>query len=182
MILMVALSSFGVMTLLQSAFLAAGAMLIFRCCSPSQAMNSINWNLLASLAGSITLDFVEDACQAVGLDDIGSMQVKVAVEEAVVNVMKYAYPSEHRGNVTIRVASDSHSMEFTIIDSGKPFDPTVQSQVDTTLSAKQRKIGGLGIHIMRQNMDAINYERKDQFNVLTLRKNIKSVNSKSVNL
>lgn len=55
MILMVALSSFGVMTLLQSAFLAAGAMLIFRCCSPSQAMNSINWNLLASLAGSITL-------------------------------------------------------------------------------------------------------------------------------
>lgn len=55
MIGMVALSSFGVMTLLQSAFLAAGAMLVFRCCSASQAMNSINWNLLASLAGSISL-------------------------------------------------------------------------------------------------------------------------------
>ena len=52
---MVALSSFGIMTLLQSAFLAAGAMLVFRCCSPSQAMNSINWSLLASLAGSISL-------------------------------------------------------------------------------------------------------------------------------
>lgn len=55
MIGMVALSSFGVMPLLQSAFLAAGAMLVFRCCSASQAMNSINWNLLASLAGSISL-------------------------------------------------------------------------------------------------------------------------------
>ena len=123
-------------------------------------------------------DFVEDACQAVGLDDIGSMQVKVAIEEAVVNVMKYAYTSEHRGNVTIKVTSDSHSLKFTIIDSGKPFDPTLQSQVDTTLSAKQRKIGGLGIHIMRQNMDSINYERKDLFNVLTLKKNINSETKK----
>ena len=55
MILMVTLTVSGVMTLLQSAFIAAGAMLIFRCCSPSQAMNAIKWNLLASLAGSITL-------------------------------------------------------------------------------------------------------------------------------
>ena len=55
MILMVTLTVSGVMTLLQSAFIAAGAMLIFRCCSPSQAMNAIKWGLLASLAGSITL-------------------------------------------------------------------------------------------------------------------------------
>ena len=56
--------------------------------------------------------------------------------------------------------------------SGKPFDPTVQAEVDTTLSANERNIGGLGIHIMRQNMDSINYERMDNLNVLTLRKKI----------
>ena len=117
--------------------------------------------------------FVEEVCQTVGFDKIVMMQVKVAVEEAVVNVMKYAYPPEHRGDVTIEAASNDVRLKFTIIDSGKPFDPTVQSEVDTSLSAKERKIGGLGIHIMRQNMDSINYERMDNLNVLTLSKNIK---------
>lgn len=55
MMVMVALSVLGIMPLLQSAFITAGAMLIFRCCSPSQAMNAIKWNLLATLAGSIVL-------------------------------------------------------------------------------------------------------------------------------
>ena len=107
------------------------------------------------------------------IDDTVTMKVNMAVEEAVVNVMKYAYPIEYRGDVTIEAASNNERLKFTIIDSGKPFDPTVQAEVDTTLSAKERKIGGLGIHIMRQNMDSMNYERIDNLNVLTLRKNIK---------
>ncbi len=124
--------------------------------------------------------FVEEVCQNVGFDEITTMGIKVAVEEAVVNVMKYAYPPSFEGNegsqrnVTIEAASNNVRLKFTIIDSGKPFDPTVQAEVDTTLSAKERKIGGLGIHIIRQNMDSINYERMDNLNVLTLRKKIKS--------
>ena len=114
--------------------------------------------------------FVEDVCQTVGFDENVSKQVKVAVEEAVVNVMKYAYPSGERGDVTIEAATNDVRLKFTIIDSGKPFDPTVQSEADTTSSAKQHNIGGQGIHIMRQNMDSINYERIDNLNVLTLRK------------
>ena len=116
--------------------------------------------------------FVEEVCQTVGFDEIVTMQVKLAVEEAVVNVMKYAYPIGQRGDVTIEAASNDVRLKFTIIDSGKPFDPTVQAEVDTTLSARKRNIGGLGIHIMRQNMDSINYERMDNLNVLTLRKKI----------
>ncbi|MBR5326730.1 MAG: SpoIIE family protein phosphatase [Prevotella sp.] len=116
--------------------------------------------------------FVEEVCQSVGFDEIVTMQIKVAVEEAVVNVMKYAYLPGQRSDVTIEAASNDMRLKFTIIDSGKPFDPTVQAAVDTTLSAKERKIGGLGIHIMRQNMDSINYERMDNLNVLTLRKKI----------
>jgi len=120
--------------------------------------------------------FVEEACQTVGLDEIDTMKIKVAVEEAVVNVMKYAYPSGERGDITIEAASNDVRLKFTIIDSGKPFDPTVQSAVDTSLSAQERKIGGLGIHIMRQNMDSINYERSDNLNVLTLRKKLNKKN------
>ena len=116
--------------------------------------------------------FVEEVCQTVGFDEIVTMQIKVAVEEAVVNVMKYAYPPGQHGDVTLEAASNDVRLKFTIIDSGKPFDPTVQSEVDTTLSAKERKVGGLCIHIMRQNMDSINYERLDNLNVLTLSKKI----------
>ena len=114
--------------------------------------------------------FVEEVCLAVGFDDLTTMGIKVAVEEAVVNVMKYAYPPGQQRDVTIEAASNDLRLKFTIIDSGQPFDPTVQAEVDTTLSAGERKIGGLGIHIIRQNMDSINYERMDNLNVLTLRK------------
>ena len=117
--------------------------------------------------------FVEEVCQTVGFDQDVTIQVKTAVEEAVDNVMKYAYPTGQRGDVTIEAASNDVRLKITIIDSGKPFDPTVQTEVDTTLSAKQRNIGGMGIHIIRQNMDSINYERIDNLNVLTLRKKIK---------
>ncbi len=116
--------------------------------------------------------FVEEICQAVGFDELTTMEIKVAIEEAVVNVMKYAYPPEQRGDVTVEAASNDVRLKFTVTDSGKPFDPTVQPEVDITLPAKERKIGGLGIHIMRQNMDSINYERINDLNVLTLRKNI----------
>ena len=116
--------------------------------------------------------FVEEVCQKVGFDEMDTMKVKVAVEEAVVNVMKYAYPSGQQRDVTIEAASNDVRLKFTIIDSGQPFDPTVQAEVDTTLAAEERKIGGLGIHIIRQNMDSINYERIDNLNVLTLRKKI----------
>ena len=86
--------------------------------------------------------------------------------------MNYAYPPGQRGDITVEAASNDVRLKFTITDSGKPFDPTVQADVDTTLPARQRRIGGLGIHIVRQIMDSINYERVGNLNVLTLRKKI----------
>ena len=116
--------------------------------------------------------FTDEVCEATGLTPAATAQVKVAIEEAVVNVMSYAYPAGKRGDVTVEAASNDMRLKFTVIDSGKPFDPTVYTPIDTTLPAKERKIGGLGIHIMRQNMDSINYERIDNLNVLTLRKTL----------
>ena len=117
-------------------------------------------------------DFVGEVCQTVGLESIVAMQVKLAIEEAVVNVMKYAYPEGTQGVVTIEAVSNEVRLKFTIKDSGKPFDPTVLPEVDTTLPAKDRRIGGLGIHIVRQFMDSINYERSGNLNILTIRKKL----------
>ena len=116
--------------------------------------------------------FVEEVCEAMGFDGALTAQLTLAIEEAVVNVMKYAYPPQTRGDVTIEAQSNDLRLKFTIIDSGMPFDPTVRAEVDTTLSAEDRPIGGLGIHLVRKIMDSINYERVDSLNVLTLRKKL----------
>ena len=119
--------------------------------------------------------FIEEVCESNGVDMMTTMQMNLALEEAVVNVMSYAYPEGTKGYVDISVQSDSCGLTFVISDSGKPFDPTTRGEVDTTLSAEERSIGGLGIHLVRQLMDSIQYEYKDGHNVLTLKKKIKSL-------
>ena len=115
-------------------------------------------------------EFVDMVCEEVGMDMAVAIQMNLALEEAVVNVMTYAYPAGTIGNVNIEAQANDERLQFTIIDSGIPFDPTTKDEVDTTLSAEERPIGGLGIHLVRQLMDSINYERIDGKNVLTLRK------------
>ena len=117
--------------------------------------------------------FVEDVCSRLQVAPAVEQQVKLAVEEAVVNVMSYAYPLGTTGRITVNALSDGDVLKIAITDEGKRFDPTEAARVDTTLSVEERSIGGLGIHLVRQLMDSINYERIDGKNILTLRKNIK---------
>lgn len=116
--------------------------------------------------------FVDVVCEAVGFDMGTAMKMNLAIEEAVVNVMNYAYPVGVKGTVNIDAKASDEWVKFIISDSGVPFDPTARAEVDTTLSAEDRGIGGLGIHLIRQIMDSINYEREDGHNVLTLIKKI----------
>jgi sigma-B regulation protein RsbU (phosphoserine phosphatase) len=117
--------------------------------------------------------FVEEICEALSFDDMVTMQMNLAIEEAVVNVMDYAYPEGVKGYVDIEAWADEQWLTFVITDSGKPFDPTTKGEVDITLSAEERDIGGLGIYLVRQIMDSIGYEYKDGHNVLTLKKKVK---------
>ena len=116
--------------------------------------------------------FVDEVCEIVGFDMSTTMSLNLALEEAVVNVMSYAYPSGTVGNVNIEAVANESRLKFIISDWGTPFDPTAEKEVDTTLSAEERPIGGLGIHLVRQIMDSINYERINGKNVLTLRKKL----------
>jgi len=118
-------------------------------------------------------EWVEEICETLELSPSATMQTNLAIEEAVVNVMNYAYPKGSQGEVEIKAVANDKRVKFKIIDSGQPFDPTTRGEVDTTLSAEDRTIGGLGIHLIRSYMDTINYERVDGKNILTLRKNIK---------
>ena len=113
--------------------------------------------------------------ETIGLPQELNMPINLALEEAVSNVMLYAYPGKS-GQVLVeceiksKVESQKSKDEvvFTITDSGVPFDPTQQQDPDVTQSAEERPIGGLGIFLVRQIMDDIRYERKDDKNILTL--------------
>jgi sigma-B regulation protein RsbU (phosphoserine phosphatase) len=120
----------------------------------------------------VLAEFVDEVCEIVGFDMSTTMGINLALEEAVVNVMSYAYQSGTTGNVNIEAIANETRLKFIISDWGTPFDPTAEKEVDTTLSAEERPIGGLGIHLVRQIMDSINYERIDGMNVLTLRKKL----------
>ena len=116
-------------------------------------------------------NFVKSVSERLNLEASLSSQLMLAVEEAVVNVMSYAYPIGTQGDVTITAKGTDHSIKFIIIDAGKAFDPTLKSEADTTLSAEERPIGGLGILLVQSLMDSVNYERVDGKNVLTITKN-----------
>lgn len=122
-------------------------------------------------------EFIDSVAEEVGLEMSLTMSLNLALEEAVVNVMEYAYPEGQKGNVEIEVTADQEWMTFVIADTGIAFDPTMKEDADTTLSAEERPIGGLGIFLVRQLMDVIDYKRQDNKNVLTLRKKLGEKNA-----
>ena len=118
-------------------------------------------------------EFIDKVCEKLGLDTITTSNMNLAVEEAVVNVMSYGYPVGTSGDVDIDARATEAWLEFVISDSGIPFDPTKKADADITLSAEERPIGGLGIHLILNIMDVVGYSYTDHRNILTLRKNIK---------
>lgn len=122
---------------------------------------------------SLLAPFIETIATENGLDHSLTMELNLAVEEAVVNVMEYAYPQGETGEVTIEVSLADDLLDINIIDSGAPFDPTQKSDPDTSLPVEERSIGGLGIFLVRQVMDTVFYRRDNGKNILTFTKNIK---------
>jgi len=110
--------------------------------------------------------------QKAGIDEFTLDSLNLAVEEAVANVINYAYPPGQEGSVKIETSWDDKVITFVLTDNGIPFDPTKGGDADITLSAEEREIGGLGIFLVKSIMDSMEYERTpDGRNVLTLKKN-----------
>ena len=117
--------------------------------------------------------FIKSVMEKLNIESSLARKLRLAVEEAVVNVIDYAYPIGHEGTIEVRIMSDGKTLKTVIIDSGVAFDPTAKEKVDTSLSVKDRQIGGLGILLVRELMDSINYERENGQNILTLIKKLK---------
>ena len=117
-------------------------------------------------------DFVETIAAEKHLDHSLTLSLNLALEEAVTNVIMYAYPEGTDGLVDIEAIIHENSLSFIISDSGRAFDPTAEPDADTTLNAEERQVGGLGIYLVRSIMDSVNYERSGGKNILSMTKNI----------
>ena len=116
--------------------------------------------------------FIEELGDELGLSPELIFNLNLVLEEAVSNVVLYAYPKEEHEIITLTAKKIENQLIFILTDAGKEFDPTQIPDADITLSAEERSIGGLGIFLIRQIMNTIEYQRIDGKNVLTLGKDL----------
>ena len=101
-------------------------------------------------------------------------RLNVALEEAVSNVILYGFNNNDnpKNRLSVSARKSSGKIIIKIVDNARAFDPTATAAPDTTLDADERPIGGLGIYLIRQIMDTVNYERIDNQNILTITKKL----------
>lgn len=121
---------------------------------------------------SLLAEFVEDLCDELNIDAETTMNINLALEEAVANVIMYAYPDGERHEMLLKVTSNPSQLVFLLSDNGISFDPTTVEEVDILLPIEERPVGGLGIFLVRRIMNEVTYQRLDGENHLIMRKNI----------
>ena len=120
------------------------------------------------------MDFVNRQLDVLSCPEEARVDLDVAVDELLSNIIRYAYGSE-TGTVTVRVVTqlEPKALILTFLDQGAPFDPLAEERPDTTsLPARERPMGGLGLYLVRSLVDEITYARRDGQNVLTVHKEI----------
>ena len=120
------------------------------------------------------MDFVNRQLEALGCPEETRVDLDVAVDELLSNIIRYAY-GPGTGTVTVRVETREEPMTviLTFLDQGAPFDPLAEERPDTTsLPTRERPMGGLGLYLVRSLVDEITYARRDGQNVLTVHKEI----------
>lgn len=117
-------------------------------------------------------EFIEEIGNEFSLAPDVIFNLTLVLEEAVVNVINYAYPKEEHEYIYLSARMHEESIVLVLTDTGKEFDPTAAPEADVTLSAEDRQIGGLGIFLIRQIMNEVKYERIEGKNVLTLEKKL----------
>ena len=116
--------------------------------------------------------FLENFFNRNNLDVTLLPSVNLALEEALANVIMYAYPKGVQGEVTLSTNIKGEDILMEIKDKGAPFDPLQQQEANLDVPLEERQIGGLGIHLIKEIMDGVEYARADGKNVLKMRKKL----------
>ncbi|MBP5550756.1 MAG: SpoIIE family protein phosphatase [Bacilli bacterium] len=117
------------------------------------------------------MEFIDEFLEKHDCQMKAQTQIDLSIEEVFVNIANYAY-GEGEGDCEIKLGFNDGVVTLQFIDSGMPFDPLAKADPDNTLSAEDRQIGGLGIFLVKKNMDEVSYQYLDNKNILTLTKKI----------
>ena len=122
---------------------------------------------------NIVTEFVDEHLESMDCPMKAMMQINIAIDELFSNIAFYAYrPDKGPVTVSVEVVENPADVIITFIDQGIPYDPLATKDPDTSLSADERNIGGLGIFLVKKSMDDITYEYKDGQNILKIKKNM----------
>ena len=118
--------------------------------------------------------FVEEIGEELGLDMELQMNLNLVLEEMVSNIIFYAYPAGAEATIELATESDGKVLTFLLSDQGREFDPTQMDTPDLDINPAERKLGGMGIYIVKNIMDCVTYQRMEGRNLLTMKKVIAS--------
>lgn len=117
------------------------------------------------------ISFINDLLKENGCSAKEQRKIEVTVEEIFVNIASYAYaPGTGNAVINAEVSGEPKTLTMIFEDGGARYDPVAKEDPDITLPISERKVGGLGIFLVKKNMDHVSYEYKDGKNVLTLKK------------
>jgi len=119
------------------------------------------------------IDFVSSELEIHSCPLRAKFQIELAVEEIFVNIANYAYRPEV-GEATVRCSVEGEPLQATaqFFDRGKEYNPLSREAPDTSLPLEDREIGGLGILLVKKNIDTIDYEYREGKNILTIKKKV----------
>ncbi|HUI88098.1 MAG TPA: ATP-binding protein [Anaerolineales bacterium] len=112
--------------------------------------------------------FVGEQAREAGFDARDIYSIQLATDEAASNVIEHAYGGRSDGRFEVSCAFQTGRLIITLLDHGKAFDPSQVEDPDLKAPLLDRKIGGLGIYLMRKLMDEVRYESTQAGNLLTL--------------
>ena len=114
-------------------------------------------------------DFVGEVARAGGFSDKDVYNIQLATDEAASNIIEHAYEKQPEGVLELSCGMKDDTITIVLVDRGESFDPSAIPLPDLKADLTDRKIGGLGIFLMRKLMDEVHYEPKpDNSNVLTM--------------
>lgn len=108
--------------------------------------------------------------EQMSVDSKTLFQLNLVCDELVTNTILYGCQSSVAHTIRISIWVDMDNIELTITDDGMAFDPLSLPSPDVQASVEERRIGGLGIHFVRESMDEAIYERVDKLNILHMKK------------
>ena len=113
-------------------------------------------------------DVTKKMAETAGFDSATAEQIALAVDEATTNVLEHAYRGATDRAVELRYEDRGHRLRVDVVDTGATVNRRAVPRVDLRRYARERRTGGLGVHLMEKIMDSVTYRRRGRCNMCSM--------------